>query len=159
MPVYLFTYHSYGSWLPDRAEGYVKRREGRQRCDPEVAKQYRRGMTQETILFSPGQQRNAIVAILDAASPLDAKIHAVATADTHLHILISWKSDRHWELISTSLKRAITYRLQSEFYEQKWLAKGRSRKQIQDRQHFEQLLLQYLPSHPGVRWDEHSGFF
>ncbi|MEM1305417.1 MAG: hypothetical protein AAGG46_11005, partial [Planctomycetota bacterium] len=28
MPVYLFTYHTYGSWLPDRPQGYVQRDQG-----------------------------------------------------------------------------------------------------------------------------------
>ena len=28
MPCYLFTYHGYGTWLPDRSRGYVRRKEG-----------------------------------------------------------------------------------------------------------------------------------
>ena len=33
MPCYLFTYHAYGSWLPDHAEGYVHWKEGQQPPD------------------------------------------------------------------------------------------------------------------------------
>jgi hypothetical protein len=28
MPVYLFTYHAYRSWMPDRNRGFVRRKEG-----------------------------------------------------------------------------------------------------------------------------------
>ncbi|QDT75400.1 hypothetical protein I41_46100 [Lacipirellula limnantheis] len=28
MPCCLFTYHAYGSWTPDRKQGYVKRHQG-----------------------------------------------------------------------------------------------------------------------------------
>ena len=33
MPVYLFTFHAYGSWLPDNPRGYVRRKEGIQPQD------------------------------------------------------------------------------------------------------------------------------
>lgn len=37
MPVYLFTFHSHGSWLPDRTQGYTRRQQGILPADPYMA--------------------------------------------------------------------------------------------------------------------------
>ena len=38
MPVYHFTLHAYGTWMPDRPEGYNKHGEGYQAPDTETGK-------------------------------------------------------------------------------------------------------------------------
>jgi len=42
MPVYLFTFHGYMTWMPDHPRGYTKRKEGYQKPDPRRAEFYRR---------------------------------------------------------------------------------------------------------------------
>jgi hypothetical protein len=41
MPCYLFTYHGHGTWLPDHARGYVRRKVGVLAADVEMARNYR----------------------------------------------------------------------------------------------------------------------
>ncbi|MEM1355661.1 MAG: hypothetical protein AAGH88_12345 [Planctomycetota bacterium] len=44
MPVYHFTFHAYGTWMPDHAKGYVRRKLGILPPDAKMAEQYRRNM-------------------------------------------------------------------------------------------------------------------
>ena len=39
MPCYLFTFHAYGTWMPDREEGFVRREQGILPPDEELAAQ------------------------------------------------------------------------------------------------------------------------
>jgi len=41
VPCYLFTFHAYGTWMPDREEGFVRRKHGVLPPDEELAKDYR----------------------------------------------------------------------------------------------------------------------
>jgi hypothetical protein len=41
MPCYLFTYHAYLSWMPDRPQGYVRRKKGIFPPDEEKAEAYK----------------------------------------------------------------------------------------------------------------------
>ena len=41
MPVYLFTYHAYQSWMPDRARGFVQKGRGIQPPNEALAAAYR----------------------------------------------------------------------------------------------------------------------
>ena len=43
MPVYLFTYHAYQSWMPDRGRGFVQKGRGIQPTNALLAHAYRRG--------------------------------------------------------------------------------------------------------------------
>ena len=60
MPCYLFTYHAYGSWMPDRKQGYVRRGQGVQPPDMKRAEQYRRRANQEEVTFDSRMQQLAI---------------------------------------------------------------------------------------------------
>lgn len=51
MPVYLFTLHSYGSWLPDHRRGYTKRNQGIFPTDEKLAGYYRDKVTQDAATF------------------------------------------------------------------------------------------------------------
>ena len=37
MPCYLFTFHAFGTWMPDREEGFVRREQGILPPDEELA--------------------------------------------------------------------------------------------------------------------------
>ena len=47
MPCYHFTFHGYGTWMPDEDDGYVRRGEGQLPQDVVEASKYRGRMTQE----------------------------------------------------------------------------------------------------------------
>jgi len=93
MPCYHFTYHAYGTWLPDEDDGYVRRGEGHLPQDTKVAAEYRKRMTADEAEFSEPQQ----LAIIDEAQTAAAfqlyRLHYVATEPTHAHILISWQDE------------------------------------------------------------------
>jgi len=159
MPVYLFTYHAYGSWMPDRPQGYVRRREGILPTDEEMARVYRQDMPQDAVLLSEAQQRLAIEALLTTAGHIDATLHAIASEPTHLHILASWRDERTFDKVSVSLKRGITITLQRAFGKQRWLSRDFSRKRVEDREHFDHLVTNYFPKHSGWNWNQQRGYF
>jgi hypothetical protein len=160
MPCYLFTYHAYGSWMPDRARGCVDRIHGLLPQDKEMGKAYRQAMQDEQATFEEEQQLVVINSLIEGITHIDCDLHAVATDPTHAHALVSWKNPtRTWIQNRTSLKRSITITLQKECYRRQWLAGGASRKRVNDRQHFDHLRDIYLPSHRGWKWDERRGSF
>ncbi|MEM9186917.1 MAG: hypothetical protein AAGB00_10520 [Planctomycetota bacterium] len=159
MPCYLFTYHTYGSWLPDRPQGYVRRGEGVLPTDHDMADAYRQQMKQDAVLFDEQQQRVAIDAVLTTAEHIVASVHAIATELTHLHLLTSWRDERPHDKVSTSFKRGVTITLRRNCDEKKWLSRDHSRKRVEDREHFEYLIEEYLPNHSGWKWSESRGYF
>ena len=158
MPCYLFTYHTYASWLPDRPEGYVRRHEGLLTSDEQVADQYKYNATQDGIVLDSPLQRLLIKEVLDACGIQDNRPHAVATDSTHIHTLLSWQSEKTWDKVTRSLKSSLTRRLNSEHGKREWLSEGRSRSHVKDREHFEYLMNEYLPKHGGLKWVEDRGW-
>ncbi len=154
MPCYLFTYHAYGSWMPDRKKGYVRRKQGVLAADVHMAQCYRRNLADGSIVeFSEQVQKLVLFGILDGCKYLSVQTRGVACDASHIHCLISWRHDRPWQRVSESIKRRMTLDL-NKVQQRKWLSKGGSRKRVKDRRHFEYLVISYLPRHRGVTWFE-----
>jgi hypothetical protein len=68
MPCFLFTYHAWGSWLPDRKPGYVHWKQGLQSSDPAMADAYRRNMKIEEAQFNDQRQRLILEELQQAAA-------------------------------------------------------------------------------------------
>jgi len=49
MPVYHFTFHAFGTWLPDHPKGYYKHGKSWRPPDPKKAQQYRDNMHQPAV--------------------------------------------------------------------------------------------------------------
>jgi len=62
MPVFLFTYHAYASWLPDHKRGYVRRKQGVQPPNQKEADRYRRQMKETPVVFSTEIQHEILTA-------------------------------------------------------------------------------------------------
>lgn len=154
MPVYMFTYHAYASWMPDRRQGYVHHTRGLQSADSAMAAAYRRKQTQSAITFDERISISTIIidAVREAAAHLDATIHAIIVEPTHVHLLISWSHVRDWRSMRRSVKTAISRGLNAEVRRRTWLSKNASRKRIRDAAHFDYHLLEYLPKHRGTHW-------
>jgi len=152
MPVYLFTYHAYASWMPDRRQGYVHHSRGLQSPDADMAAAYRRKRSQAAIIFDEHMCSIIIDAVRDAASHLNVTVHAIAIEPTHVHVLMSWSHDRDWKSMRRSIKIAISRALNTHLHKRTWLSKNASRKHIQDQAHFDYHLLEYLPKHGGTHW-------
>ena len=154
MPCYLFTYHAYGSWMPDRKQGFVRRGQGVLSPDKGLACQYRTDAKQPQITFDGSVQRLVIDELQTAWGYQDCRGHFVATDSTHVHVLVSWPDERPWKRIRSGLKSSLTRRLNQELRRQTWFSDSASRKRVKDQSHFDYLVTEYLPSHHGWKWRE-----
>ncbi len=183
MPCYLFTYHAYRSWMPDRPRGYVRRGQGIRPADESMAQKYRRSAKHDAVVFHEHVQRSLIGAALEACEHQGYRAHFIATDPTHVHLLVSWETDRSWHRVRSKLKESMTRCLNQSFNSRDptgrrrtnersaarsadrrpaashgpWFSRGASRKRLRDRQHFEYLVREYLPSHAGLAWHEGVG--
>ena len=158
MPCSLFTYHAYGSWMPDRKQGYVKRHQGILPQDLPMHRLYMKAMTEETATFDSEHQRCAIEALIKSQTPQRFKLHSVATDPTHIHALLAWQDERNIVAMRGLVKGSISRRLNAGMQHRTWLSDGGSRKQVRNREHFDYLMTVYLPKHSGWKWSLAKGF-
>jgi hypothetical protein len=149
MPCYLFTYHAYGSWMPDRTLGYVKRNRGILAADASMARKYERIMNDKPVLFDESAQETILVSILESRAKQSFDAHFIATDPTHVHLLLAWRDSRTWLRMRSSIKRSQSHRLNMELGRRDWFVEGGSRKRVKDREHYDYLVTHYLPKHTG----------
>jgi hypothetical protein len=155
MPCYLFTFHAFGTWMPDREEGFVRRGQGTLPPNEELARQYQDRTKQDEVLFDSRLQLLLIKETRVACEKQCYRGHCVATEPTHIHALVSWPDERPWLKIRNGLKSSLTRRLNCDLQPRdKWFVESASRKQVKDDDHFNHLINTYLPSHGGWKWRE-----
>ncbi len=154
MPCYLFTFHVYGSWLPDRDGGFVRRGERLQPSDAQMATIYRENQSDTPIAFDDRRQQILIDAALEAAEFQNLRLHHLATDPSHVHLLVSWKTDNPWETVRSGLRSSLSRHLNRAGGKRDWFAKTGSRKRVRDQDHFNYLTNTYLPNHRGRKWSE-----
>jgi hypothetical protein len=159
MPCYLFTYHAYGSWMPDRSRGYVKRGHGVLPPDAHMAKLYSRAMKETEVAFDDQLQRWAIASLIESEPLQKFDLYYIATDVTHLHALLAWRDEREPVRMRSLLKGSITRTLNRTRARRTWLSEGASRKQVKRRGHFQYLFETYLPKHSGWKWTREKGYF
>mgnify|MGYP001319160680 FL=1 len=157
MPCYLFTFHGYGMWMPDHQRGFVRRKVGIVAPDTHLATCYRKNLNQSVMIFERTHQQILIEAATEAFEHQNSRGHGIATESTHLHLLVSWTSDRTWETVRRTLRGSLTRRLNFEFGVRDWFSKQPSRKRVAERQHFDYLMQVYSPKHRGLKWCERAG--
>lgn len=158
MPTYLFTFHGYGTWLPDREEGYVRPEQGLLPQDFIQAKAYRSRMHADEVLFDQTAQRVMIEELLIASQHQSLRLHYVATELTHIHVLVTWSDERPWEKVRSSVKSSLSRRLKLHLRKRNCLSEGGSRRLVSSDEHFDYLVQTYLPGHSGLKWSELFGF-
>ena len=155
MPCYLFTFHAYGTWMPDREQGFVRRGQGVLPPDKELGDVYRDRATERYAAFGERIQNLLIEETRIAGEKQRYRIHGIATDPTHLHVLASWADDRSWLRIRTGLKTSLTRRLNRDVGRRRnWFVDSASRRQVKDDEHYDHLMNVYLPSHRGWKWRE-----
>lgn len=159
MPCYLFTYHTYGSWLPDHRRGYVHRGAGILAPERHMGDLYRSELKHAAVRFDETVQQQLIEAALEACEHQNFRCHFIATEVTHAHTLVSWATDRTWQVVRAKLRESITRRLNHGVRRQEWFSKSPSRKRVRDQKHFDYLVNVYLPKHSGLKWCEGRGIF
>jgi REP element-mobilizing transposase RayT len=155
LPVYLFTFHAYRSWLPDRKRGYVRRHEGILPTDIAMAQQYARNAKRDEVKFDRATQEALVAEVAIACKHQRLQLHAVTTEPTHVHPLVSWRDIRPWLKVRTALKTSLSLRLKELTIDtQSHLAFSRSgsRKRVNDEAHLDYLMTRYLPAHTGAQW-------
>ncbi|MEN6452252.1 MAG: hypothetical protein ABFC96_17310 [Thermoguttaceae bacterium] len=153
MPCYLFTFHAYGTWMPDRDEGFVRRERGLMPPNRELADAYRRRATEDRVVLEARIQLLLIEEARIAFGKQRYRGHYIATDPTHVHILASWADDRLWNKIRNGLKSSLTRRLNRDVSRRnRWFVDSASRKRVMDNVHFE--VNTYLASHRGWKWRE-----
>ncbi len=66
--------------------------------------------------------------------------------------LIHWRHGREWKSVRASVRSALSRGLNERFGKRDWFADTPSRKRVRDHEHFDYLLLSYLPRHGGAYW-------
>ena len=97
MPVYLFTFHAYGSWMPDHKDGFTQQDKGYQPTNPAIAYAYREAMEFPPFEFDHSTQRFMLEISQDVCHRRGWKLHHGATERTHLHDLVGWRDEEHPE--------------------------------------------------------------
>lgn len=157
MPCCLFTYHAYGSWLPNRPQGYVKRGQGILPQDMRKHRLYAKAMTEDIVCFSVEHQRHAIESLVKSQAPQRFELHYVATDPTHVHALLAWRDERNIVAMRGLVKGSISRAFNQAFAVRTWLSEGGSRKQVCNREHFDYLMAVYLPKHSEWKWNAAVG--
>ena len=160
MPCYLFTFHAYRTWMPDRDEGFVRRKRGVLPPDEELARQYEERAKEDEVWFHSNIQMLLIAEARIACEKQRYRGHCIATDPTHVHVLASWPDERPWLKIRSGLKSSLTRRLNRDVQRRHhWFVDSASRKQVKDETHFDHLMNVYLPSHRGWKWREGGELF
>jgi REP element-mobilizing transposase RayT len=155
MPVFLITIHAYRSWNADHPRGYVRHGKGILPPNAEQAKAYDKRAADLPALFGDADQAAIASIAADACIRRDWRLHAIALEPSHVHILMSWKDDTRSDSVCGKLKNLISRELNLGLAtKRKWLSRGASRKRVNDRGHFDHLVLNYLPKHGGLFWKE-----
>ncbi len=113
MPVYMFTYHAYGSWMPDRRRGYVRDKEILP-PDGKAARQYRKNMKHSPVEFDDDIQRFCIDEVIRSSERQRFRAYFIATDLTHIHVVVSWRDSRPWKTLRAGIRRSMTMRLNRE---------------------------------------------
>jgi len=158
MPCYLFTWHTYGSWLPDRPQGYVHWSRGREPTNRLLAVRYRQQQAQPTAELSEQLQQEIIAELVAGASVARYRLHFATTDATHVHVLASWRDERRAEQLRRSLRRSMSLRL-NRIQRRKWFSRGGCARPVLSQSHFDHLVANYLPRHRGWKWCEGRGLF
>lgn len=159
MPCYLFTYHAYGSWMPDRSRGYIKRGRGILPPDSHMHRLYTMAMQESAVEFDESLQRQVIAALLESESPQRFDLHFVATDATHANVPVAWRDEREPLRMRGLVKGSLTRAINAVFGRRTWFAESASRKQVKDRRLYEYLVTTYLPRHGGWKWSRDRGYF
>ena len=162
MAVYLFTFHTYRSWMSDHRRGYVRRGSGIVAPSRGAAAAYARRARFQRVMLRDQECRvavDAIARVCDHPARADWHLHIAVAVFNHIHALVSWRHFAEVKHAQATLHRAITVDLRDALGlppGRPVLSRGGSHKRILTRPHFRHLLHTYLPAHAkfggAIRW-------
>jgi REP element-mobilizing transposase RayT len=157
MPVYLFTFHAYRSWMPDRPQGYVRPGGGILPRNPKIARCYAQRAKHDEVQFDTAQRWCLVDAVGAVCTEQGWEIYEATATASHVHLLVGWRTEEPWKNVLNRLKRRLGSAL-SKLVNRPgpWFSRGSSRKRVRDRKHFDYLLNVYLPKHGSICWSKRS---
>jgi hypothetical protein len=161
MPVYLFTYHAYRSWMPDRERGFVQKGRGVQPANEALANAYRDAAAHAAFEFDGETQCRLIWKALAVCRDEEWRLHGVSSEPTHLHAIVSWGDESlRFTRVRGRIKNVLSLDLsrRAGVTGRPWFADDSGRKRVKDSRHLEYLMAEYLPRHEGVQWFEGRGW-
>ncbi len=79
-----------------------------------MAQRYKEKANNPMQLLPRALQQASIEEVSFSCPQIQARLHGAATDPTHMHILVSWRTERSWMSIRSSLKTSLTKRLHIE---------------------------------------------
>lgn len=158
MPVCHLVIHAYGTWMPDRPEGYYHHALGYREQDVDVADRYRERQAEPAARFDVRAQRLLVQTLIDAAGPQRLTIYAVASDEAHLHVLVGWTDGRTGDAVHDRLKQSLARGLNAAGPRRRWFVRKGWVERVSDEAHFGTLAEEYLPSHRGWGWHWRRGW-
>ncbi|MEM9345351.1 MAG: hypothetical protein AAGB26_01915 [Planctomycetota bacterium] len=156
MPVYYFTFHAYGTWLPDRPEGSYTYHKGWQPPGHARAETYRSQMTEQAARFDNAYQLLILETLLNGQPLQDYELYALATDESHAYIVIAWRDEREpvrvRVRVRAQVKSSMTRALNQRFGKRKWFVRSAGQTPAEDNEHLDRLAHEYLPKHTGLYW-------
>ncbi len=159
MPVRLMTLHAYGTWLPDRAKGYVHHQRGLCEQDVPLANYYAHKQTEPTASFGVEAQRVLATTLCGTQDHLLIELDALSVDPTHLHALFAWRHDRDGAALAKAIRHALTLHLNRQIERRRWFTHRGHLRPVVERGHFVYLRDEYIPSHRGTVWRRPEGSF
>jgi hypothetical protein len=135
MPVYLFSYHAYQSWLPDQRRGYVEKGAGIQPSNAQLARAYRTEAKHTPFLFDSFAQYYLILKAHAVCAEDVYRLHGAGSEITHLHLIVSWRDhSRPFRQIRGRIKNLMSLDLshRAGITGRPWFSTGGSRKRVND---------------------------
>ena len=155
MPAYHFTFHAFGTWLPNHPEGYIRRNKGWQPPSNASAGRYRSKMQQAAVNFNQEQQQMLLQTLIDCQPHQRIELYAIAAEPTHIHAITAWTDERDPEPVRSQMKYSMTLALTQAFGKRKWFVQNAGQTPVRDEEHLYELVHHYLPKHQ-VFWQPSS---
>ena len=154
----LFTFHAYGTWMPDRPQGYHRNRAGLRAPDPAAADVYRRRQREPQACLIADVQRALLQEAIIASGFQRFRLFAASTDDSHCHLLTGWDGLRSPEQVQRKVKESLTRRLNRDRGSRRWFGRDGHDRRVRGPEHYVYLRDDYLPGHRGWRWDHRFGW-
>jgi len=152
MPVYHYTFHAFGTWMPDRPQGFNKHGKSRQAPSLALAKHHRKLMHQPPTLLTNPAQQHALQTLIHSQTLQRFELYAVAADGSHLHVIAAWRDERNAIHLRAQIKSSLTRALNNRFGKRQWFVAKAGQTPVNDEEHLHHLVHEYLPKHSGIYW-------
>jgi REP element-mobilizing transposase RayT len=109
---FMFTWSTYGTWLPGDRRGWVEYRHGFQLPDPILELECAARMTEDACRLAPHQRDRVERQVAETCTHKQWLLHAVNCRTNHIHVVLS--SPAHPKIIREQLKAWCTRRLNEQ---------------------------------------------